>query len=120
MAKVEKEITLPVLLNGWVKDDTVLNSHFYVRADATNPLSTPGAIYFDCWKRLGPSRVTAVYNRNQRELVAEIHVDRIVIVFANQEFYKFQAVHPMFFQKLRGHLFDMHNRSPYACKEHLR
>lgn len=117
----EKQVTLSTLLNEWIKGDPTLKKHFLVLfGKGSSPYSqTPriGEIYFNCVWPKPPNNQTM---SGWRELVAEIQDASISIVFANQVFYKFQAVHPMFFQKMRGWLYDMHNRGQYACKEHLR
>lgn len=106
--------SLAHLIAEWIKGDPLLKEHFGVLE--TVPGS--GHVYFDCnWRR--PSVVNASMTGTER-CAARVADSKVTVVFHQHEFYKFQAAHPMFFQKLRGHIFEMHNRNQFACSEYLR
>jgi hypothetical protein len=121
-------ITLPVLLNEWINNDLLMRKHFLVwqNKDLASGYVKPewaGEIYHDCrWPklRLNGHPGNGAPGISKDAMAAKIYDDRISVVFVDHDIYKFQAVHPMFFQKLRGHLYDMHNRHHTSCGEYLR
>jgi hypothetical protein len=115
------ELTSPSLVHiigEWIKDDPLLKRHFgaieHLKAGSS------GIIFFECnWNR--PKNYTTMSDHVDRgRIVAKIVDSRVTVMFHENEYYTFQAAHPMFFPKLRGHIFDMHNRNRFSCMEHLR
>ena len=119
-------ISLTQLLTDWVENDAILRDHFMVRHSPIQGLTSTqpylvwqGAMHYDCLERR-PKLLPKHVVRALGDIVVRIFDDRVSVVFAHEEIYKFQAVHPMFFQKLRGHVYDMHNRYFNRCEEYLR
>jgi hypothetical protein len=106
----DKPLTLANMIEAWIGADPTLSRHFAVglgegRAYVEDP-STPRYIVYTC-------------NLSQWS-AARINDKEITFVFARRDFYKFHAAHPYFFQKLRGWLYDFHNRNQSTCQEYLR
>lgn len=113
-----KSPSLVHLIGEWISGDQLLVKHFSACEETHNS----GFIYFDCGlskpqpKGWVASKATVGYNSTAANVVDT----KVTIMFHQHEFYKFHAAHPMFFQKLRGWLFDMHNRHGDSCSEYLR
>lgn len=117
------KVTLPGLINDWIKHDPLMPRHFVLwdhnlQMQGYKKPEWVGEIYHDC--RWPKKDVLGYPDLGRGATAARVYDDRIVVVFAEHVLYKFQAVHPMFFQKLRGHLYDQHNRHHTTCNEYLR
>lgn len=110
------ETDLVELTCKWIADDELMSRHFDVTGvnkQVWNPMvgsaiMRRGTIVVrcaDCYPTV----------------VADIDSDAIRIMVGLHVLYKFEAGHPYFFQKVRGHLFDVHNRywSKNRCGKYL-
>lgn len=105
------------LIGEWINGDPLLLAHF----DICETLPNAGFVWYWCsfpnkTKNFVANRATVGVNH----IVANVVDTRVTVMLYRYEYYKFHAAHPMFFQKLRGHIFDMHNRHEDSCQEYLR
>ena len=114
-----QQIALPVILKHWLEGDDLMKKHFVAVSYLKNHHKS-GGVCLDCrWPKPKPPQGAPPWAPFGVE-VALIHDSAVEIVFGSAAIYKFQAIHPMFFQKLRGYLYDAHNRHHQRCKEYLR
>lgn len=109
-------VTLPKLVGHWIENDPLLNEHFICKP--TTDTSTIFEIYCDCIR--ASHSYTIGFRHTNEKRVARIEDYVILICEGPHVVCKFHAAHPMFFQKMRGWIYDMHNRLGLTCDEYLR
>ena len=107
-------ITLLNIMEAWMISDEVLLKHFGIKINRHWP-----QIYFHC----GNYRSHATFKRYIAQanmlvpnelLLATINDDNI-----RTEYGQLNATCPLFFNRIKAHLFNMHNISKLSCDEHL-
>ena len=107
---------LTKLLYNWIENDPVLDKHFKLfeygehRVAAPVPSGT-GLVVFKCLG-LSPPYPAHIY-------ICKIYEDKADVMFGHNAAYRFDIRYPLFFNKLRAHLLDVHNKHWASCGTHL-